>query len=355
MVNAPVSRRLPASFFNWFSGGSGFWRPSGLAAAGRPSRAIVLSPGILPTTDLYLKGRLEKRFGGPVAYVNTLETTPREITWQDAPLVVVVRYAPLRWLFWLKQRHSRLAGMVCLMDDDMPAAIQAVELPLGYAVKTAWRHALTQRLLGPCCRERWVSTAELARRYASDNPRIVAPGYVFPPSECGAQKIYFYHGTRAHRREIQWLVAVVKQVQQRMPDVWFEVMGTDRVKKMFRAIPRVRVVHPMTWTNYRAYIQTCSYRVGLAPCLESAFNRARSHCKAFDVTAAGAVGVYSDGLPYAGAIRHGRTGLLCKNDPDAWIAAILRLLNDRDLRISIYGKAQEWCQRQTLDESWTTN
>ncbi len=348
MVKRSILRRLLASIFDCFFGSTGLFYPLSEDTVAQPRSAIVLSPGVIPTTEIYLKGRLEKRFNGAVEYVNTLEISPRKIEMKSASLVVVVRYAPLRWLVWLKNKRSQLDRLTFLMDDDMPAALLAAELPLGYAMKTACRYALNRRFLKRCCSEIWVSTPELARRYPSAATRVVEPGYVFPTTGCGDRKVYFYHGTWSHRREIQWMVTVIRQIQQVLPNVWFEVMGTDRVRRMFRSIPRVRVVHPMTWEDYRNYAANCSYRVGLAPCLDSIFNKGRSYSKIFDITATGAVGVYSDGLPYAGKVVHGHTGLLCKNDPDAWTVAILLLLNDRCLRASMFEKAQEWCLKHAF-------
>jgi len=348
MLKTSMLRRLFGSVLKCFSGGDQRFCFLGVDSGVQFQSAVVLTPGVIPTTALYLKGRLEKRFDGAVEYVNSLARLPRENPWRDASLVVVVRYAPLRWLFRLARNRHRFGGLFILMDDDMPAALQAAELPLGYALKTAWRYTMTRRFVGRYCNGLWVSTPELARRYPLVTQQVLEPGYVFPPSVRGDRKVYFYHGSWAHRREIQWLVPIVRQIQQRVPDVWFEIMGTNRVRRLFRRIPRVKVVHPMTWENYRQYAAGCGYRVGLAPCLEGAFNQARSHSKMFDITAAGAVGVYSDGLPYKGKVMHGRTGLLCKNDPDAWTAAVLLLLKDHAMRMSIFEKAHTWCTQNAF-------
>ena len=155
--------------------------------------------------------------------------------------------------------------------------------------------------------------------------------------------VYFYHGSWAHRREIKWLVPIIRQVQKHVPNAWFEIMGTDRVKRLFRGIPRVRVVHPMPWKDYIAYAGTVRYQVGIAPCFDTDFNRARSHSKVFDITRLGAAGIYANVTPYAEKVVHGETGLLCENVPDKWVAAIMLLINDQDLRKSLYVKAREWC------------
>ncbi|MBR9984910.1 MAG: glycosyltransferase [Desulfosarcina sp.] len=229
------------------------------------------------------------------------------------------------------------------MDDDIPSALRAPELPLRYALKTAWRYARTRRLLGEVCSEVWVSTAELARRYAGSSPRLVEPEYVASTASGEKPLVYFYHGSWAHRREMKWLVPVVDQVQKHAPNAWFEIMGTDRVKRLFRGIPRVRMVHPMPWKDYLAYAGTVRYQIGLAPCFDTDFNRARSHSKVFDIARLGAAGIYSNVTPYAEKVLHGETGLLCKNVPDEWVKAILLLLNDRNLRKSLYVKAKERC------------
>ena len=259
-------------------------------------------------------------------------------------MVVIVRHAPRRWL---KDQRSKLSSVAYLMDDDIPAVLHAPELPWRYSLKTAWRYARSRRLLGQVCGEVWVSTAELARRYAQVSPRLVEPHYVAAPSS-PQTRVYFYHGSWAHRREIQWLVPVVRQVQRAVPGAWFEIMGTDRVCNLFRGIPRVRVIHPMTWADYRAYAGTIRYQVGLAPCFDTPFNRARSHSKIFDITRLGAAGVYSDVTPYTQNVIHGQTGLLCENKIEKWIAALVLLLNDRDLRKSLYEQAKNWCDNKNI-------
>jgi len=253
-------------------------------------------------------------------------------------MIVIVRHAPLRWL---EHGRDQLSGVVFLMDDDIPAAAAACELPFFYAMKTAWHYARARRLLGRLCSEVWVSTPELARRYESSFPRLWEPAYVGASSTAHTvAPVYFYHGSWAHRREIEWLVLIVGRIQETFPDAWFEIIGTDRVKQLFRGIPRVRIVHPMSWKDYLAYAGTVRYQVGLAPCFDTDFNRARSHSKMFDITRLGAAGIYSNVTPYAEKVVDGKTGLLCDNDPDKWVAALTLLLNDADLRCSLYSGAR---------------
>ena len=271
-------------------------------------------------------------------------------------MVVIVRHAPLRWLRWLEEQKEQLSRVVFLIDDDIPAAILASELPFGYAVKTAWRYCRTRRLLARLCSEVWVSTPELARRYAASSPRLLEPRYVDELSTGEPDAIvYFYHGSWAHRREIEWLVPIVRRIQEEVPHAWFEIFGTDRVRHLFKGIPRVRIVHPMPWKDYLAYAGTVRYQLGLAPCFDTKFNRARSHSKVFDITRLGAAGIYSNVIPYAENVVHGKTGFLCANDQDKWIAQITMLLQDQDMRNCLYQGAQDWCDNSRFNHSIISN
>jgi glycosyltransferase involved in cell wall biosynthesis len=226
----------------------------------------------------------------------------------------------------------------------MPIALRTSELPFRYAMKTVWRYARTRRLLCQLCSEIWVSTPELASRYVRFSPRLLEPNYVESKSTGEEKAVYFHHGTWTHRREIEWLVPIVRQVQEAIPGAWFEIMGTGRVRRLYRGIPRVKVVHPMPWRDYLAYSGTVKYQVGLAPCFDTDFNRARSHSKMFDIIRMGAAGIYANVTPYREKVIYRQTGYLCPNEPGKWVAAITQLLSDTESRSSLYLKAKAWCK-----------
>jgi len=346
-----VLRAVLAYLLKIVGGGRGLFQPKAQCAARAPQSLVVLSPGQIPTTDMYLKRQLEEQFGDVVQYVDTLHTSPPEIEIGDNCLIVIVRHVPLRWLRWLAKLSDNLPRVVFLMDDDIPAALTAAELPFQYAVKTAWRYASTRRLLCRICSEVWVSTPELAKRYANSTPRLWGPGYVraSPPGEDAV--VYFYHGSWSHRLEIEWLVPIVRRVQEALPNAWFEIIGTDKTKSLFRGIPRVRILHPMPWKDYLAHAGLVQYQLGLAPCFDTAFNKARSHSKIFDITRLGAAGIYSDVIPYSDKIIQNQTGILCANDAEHWVEALTLLLKDQELRTSIYSEARDWCENVGLNHT----
>ena len=77
--------------------------------------------------------------------------------------------------------------------------------------------------------------------------------------------------------------------------------------------------------------------IGLAPLLDNQYNRAKSEIKYIDYTYAGAVGIYSDIIPY----RAIQGGLLVKNHPEQWYETICRLIEDAELRTQLHEKAVE--------------
>lgn len=243
---------------------------SGGTEGGIDAGLLVLTPGPIPTTDVYIRARTEGMAG--LRVVDTL-ATPVAMEQEPPPgmAVVVVRHAPRAWLRWIRRYRARFAGVSLLMDDDMPAALRAPELPLGYALRTALRHASTRRGLDGLCDAVWLSTPTLCARHAAWRPGLCPPLYVDGPAppegDAGAAPVYFYHGTRAHRAEIEWLVPVVREVQSRHPRAIFEVSGDAATGRCFHGIPRVRVLPPMAWTTFLTLRPRpgSAYRVGLAP------------------------------------------------------------------------------------------
>ena len=75
--------------------------------------------------------------------------------------------------------------------------------------------------------------------------------------------------------------------------------------------------------------------VALAPLADAPFNHAKSPLKYLDYAALGLPAVFSQVMPYMGAVRHGETGLLVPNTPEAWAQAVTSLLRDPSLRAQL--------------------
>jgi len=294
----------------------------------------------------------------------------------------------------LQSNSENLTKVTSIYDDDIPAVLHACELPFFYRLRTWWRYTMTRSLLSKVVSEIALSTQELVNRYPNTPTLIWEPLYHHwtPPSllsskikkiqkthykkltfnwPCSqssndtclapvssafssstsnrhdrSKLVYFYHATITHRHEIKWLHPIVKEVQKILPDAWFELLGDDSMRKLFYRIPRVRVLPAMNWTDYHYYLGGLKYSLGLAPLIDTHFNKARSHTKLYQITSARAAGIFSDLTPYSTKIVHGETGILCKNEPDLWVKAIVDLLENNQQRELLHCNAYSSMMRK---------
>jgi glycosyltransferase involved in cell wall biosynthesis len=93
---------------------------------------------------------------------------------------------------------------------------------------------------------------------------------------------------------------------------------------------------PSATATYPGFVnwitQQPAWDIGLAPLADTAFNRCKSAIKTLDYAALGLAVVASDVAAYRGSLADGPGGLLAANQPDAWYAALSRLVRDRGLR-----------------------
>lgn len=272
-------------------------------------------------------------------------------------VVVVNRYLSAPWRRVLAAAREELAGLVYFMDDDLfdPAASRG--LPWRYRWKLRRLATRYRSWLAGQNSALWVSTPALAAKYAAWSPRLVAPAALAAAGDAaaGPAGLVFYHGSAAHRAEIAWLRPVVAAVLGAAPGLEFELMGGRDVARLYRGLPRVSVVHPMPWASYRLFCARPGRLVGLAPQLPGAFNAGRSHTKFFDITRAGAVGVYAAGTACAAVVRDGADGLVVPMEPAAWAEAIMSLVNDPDRRGALLDRARDTARRLSREAraGWT--
>lgn len=248
---------------------------------------------------------------------------------------VHVRYLP----FFIDSTSDKTTYF---MDDDLLDWRPLLDVPLPYAFRL-WRKVVSKRkMILSSCSELWVSTPYLAQKYSSWNPRLLRPVASGPLLERfwlgnGSSDIVriCYHGTWSHRDDMRWLAPVMAEVQRRCSNTVFEVMGGDRVARIFRGIPRVTVLPTMSWPEYLHHTQTVRQDIGLAPLRDTLFNRGRGPIKFFDYARAGAVGVYSAGPAFSEFVCHGVDGFVLQNDPAFWVERIVDLVNSPELRQSM--------------------
>lgn len=283
---------------------------------------LIVEQAANPTTDFFVRPLLSAA-GMEPKRMKLDEPPPPALKERS---VVFVRYLSPGWRRWVETNREQLDQIIYFMDDDLFDLRAHTGLPLRYRWKLyylAWRHQQWLRTIGA---QLWVSSPWLAEKYAHWSPRVVQPRSPYRVAQ--PQKTLFYHGSAAHGDELRWLYPVVAAVLEQQPGLSFETIGDHRVQTLFSALPRVHVLHPMTWPAYQALLSHPGRAIGLAPLATNAFNGARSYTKFFDITRAGAAGIYADHHVYRSFVRHRHNGLLLPMDQQVWIEAILQLSRD---------------------------
>jgi hypothetical protein len=138
---------------------------------------------------------------------------------------------------------------------------------------------------------------------------------------------------------MKWFAPIICEVQRLCPEVHFEVIGGDRVARIFKKVPRITVLDTMPWPDYLSYTQNNHFDIGVAPLLDTLFNRGRGPIKFFDYARCGAVGVYSTGPAFESFVADGVDGFVLKNDQQLWVDTIVKLARSPELRTSMYEAA----------------
>lgn len=254
----------------------------------------------------------------------------------DNTCLILVRDVPVALLKKLAGQSNNPASIVWFIDDDIPACATDKTLPKAYKKRlSGWYHKAWPHL-SLLCDKVWVSTPYLAEKYGL-NENAVLPPVDLKKTDLNLVRC-FYHGSSSHQQEWVFVIEFIKQAQQRFSDTWFELIGDHSLYKQLRNVPRINVLHPMSWQNYLAMTSSRSMDIGLVPLFDSPFNLARSHCKLLDITRQNAVGIYSELVAYSDEIRQMNAGIVVDNKMELWLEALAVLLQkDRD---AMLGNAQ---------------
>lgn len=306
-------------------------------------RWLLLSDGARPTEDIYFLESVApflRSEGHDVGRLDVRGWRWRLARWvlsrQPGANLVLCRTLPERVLYWLERRRERFGRIVYLIDDDMPAASEDEALPAAYRRRMARIAAMQPRLL--TLADVVVASSEgLAARLESrhGDVRVLTPPLISPLPDLShfdesCCQVGFY-GTRAHLADLQHIAPALRRLHDTSPHVSLEVMLGSHTPAELQGLERLESPNAMSWKGFRGYQQRRRIHIGLAPLLDSAFNRGKSFIKFLDISAMGGVGVYSRRPPYTEIVEHGVTGLLVDDTPQAWFDALSYLIERPDL------------------------
>lgn len=301
----------------------------GFPNLGQSRSVVLLHQAAGSTIDHFLKAPLERLQARLVELDSGQAPTSHDrVTLQAARVVVVVRYLPRPWLRVLARARAAGACLIYLMDDDLLDPALLAELPVAYRRRVRRRITLQRDRVPDLFDRVWVTSAYLAEKYASLGAERLAMRPHSSLLEVRPRLQLAYLGTSVHEREFLWLRQLLVGLQERQSHTHVEVFGDLSINRLFRDLPRVRILHPMRWSSYLEEMGLGRVDVLLTPLLESPLNAARAPVKFIDAARCGAAGLYSDRPPYKGFIRRGVDGLLLGDGQEEWLEAIERLIRD---------------------------
>lgn len=118
---------------------------------------------------------------------------------------------------------------------------------------------------------------------------------------------------------------------------------------------RIHVVPKMCFKDYQNFMNDHNFDIGLAPLEKSYFSERKYFNKFIEYTRYGICGIYSDTYPYRFVVKNEENGILVSNEPNEWLYAIQKLIDDKQLRSTCVKKAQEYLLTEHSDEVIFTN
>jgi hypothetical protein len=144
-------------------------------------------------------------------------------------------------------------------------------------------------------------------------------------------------GARTHSRDLALIEPVLARLQTEYgPRVVIDILGMTSARELSPNLNRIDP-SPHADRSYPGFVNWLNavqprWHIGLAPLLDTPFNRGKSAIKVLDYAALGLAMLASDVPPYRGSIADGPAGQLVRNDQNSWHAALDWLIRDQSLR-----------------------
>lgn len=165
------------------------------------------------------------------------------------------------------------------------------------------------------------------------------------PAKKSKDKIVIgYSGSYSHDDDLKMVFPAIAQIMDKYPNVYFESLGAVgnenlQLYNVFSEEAKLRCdILPSTWTfkDYPKHLASMKWDIGIAPLVDTAFTRSKSHIKWMEYSMYKIPTIASRVYPYYVSafgreiINHNLTGLLVK--PSEWFDALEKLILDKDLR-----------------------
>lgn len=277
----------------------------------------------------------------------------------EANIVIGQRVAPSNptymWqLLAAEKRQKGLRRLVYELDDDL-LNIDATN-PLGTNFQDPiMRDNMIQNIKAADLVT--VSTAPLARSVAVHNRNVVVlPNGVRetifdvplnPRRGTTGHVVVGWQGSSTHAPDWALIEPYVAETMEAEPGTRMRFLGTWYGQKL-----DPRRVDFSGWTTDlgQHYRRVARFDVGLAPLVDSRFNRAKSGLKFIEYAALGVPAICSDVPAYRNLVEHGKTGFLARTPTD-WRFYLRSLTEDPAMRLEIGDAARVAAREWTVEKN----
>jgi glycosyltransferase involved in cell wall biosynthesis len=158
-------------------------------------------------------------------------------------------------------------------------------------------------------------------------------------------------GTSSHIRDLESIGPAVCELLARRPTLTF-VLGGQCVPSWATDHPRVEV-HAGWWLlpAYYRFVASLDLDGFVCPLEDTSFNVSKPVLKPLEAAMLGVPVVASRVGTYAEDLRHEETALLVETTTEAWLAALLRLVDDAGLRAHLSSRGLEWAATRTIEST----
>ncbi len=301
------------------------------------SNITVLHNGLNPTSYYWLK-HLNPNF---IDFNKTFEID----LLYSSNKIIIVRYIPFKFLLNLFKLNKKNIKIILFLDDDLLSFNFFSQLPIQYKLKLFLRIYCYKHFLRFFINQIWVTNVNLKKKIFKQlnkkvNIRVLDLNFVDDYSERKIYRISFI-GTSSHFLELKWIKKLFLKIQSQRDDCLLELFVNEKWRSYFKSIPRIKMIYPMDWESFFLDTKYRNVDIVLNPILKSEFNSFRSPTKFFDTTRLGAVGIYSESLPFKTFVKDNYDGILLRNDLDLWCKNINELLEDEKKREYLFFNAKK--------------
>jgi glycosyltransferase involved in cell wall biosynthesis len=268
----------------------------------------------------------------------------------EADIIVLHRFTPGLMPIAILEEIFALGKPVVYESDDLlnnipadhPEAADSARWKTGieYAIRHA--HAVV------------VSTPELAEQYRALNPHVhVLMNYLdiplfqrqVPRKKKGDPLTIGLLGSSIQPSNFALVAQVLRQLQERYTNLTIHFVGWKCPEgwENTRNTQFFPFIHE--YENCAQQLKTLAWDIALIPLADDTYNACKSYIKWLDYSAAGIVSVFSDVSSYNSVVTHEKTGLLLPPEPNAWLDAVVDLIEHPEKRTALAQAAQEEVMR----------